>query len=500
MGPPMPSQQLPLCSGLAQPQQPLDDDDGVQPCIMSLLPDDVLLMVMEYLVEKDILACRLVCRRFRDLTEHRAVWRRREVSLNGGASAVGLAPLRFAPCLSRLFVDVTCWRDDMRICASTKCAVSELLFVIGSKNVPICLEQAGKILRNQEALGRLRELTILEETVKTAPRTLVGDVERTSGLGTSTAHVCDGAPEVCRRAPHPSLKTFRCFLDVEQAVVPFCEAVLSTHASTLEEIHLNTADDFFWPSVPPILASMPNLSVLFGCPLSPGLGLIASCRKLESVTFYVPRVEPTAVQGVATILDSCRQLHFVYLTYSDEACVHNVGADLVLSLVSSGPSPVETLGILVDEEDLALPLPMTEPLCRALPLMPNLVELTVSGLSPELLMTITPRTVPALSALYVFPTDNDIADCAHCCLHLDSVAIFLTKNPTISLHVFTVHFCHSEDGGLCVFCANAVCHRTVWSEDVEDDRELDWVLIPRHLDETGSACPVVPCGERELAV
>ncbi|XP_052133089.1 uncharacterized protein LOC127748602 [Frankliniella occidentalis] len=477
-----------------------------QPDAASLLPDDVLLMVMGYLDVEDLLACRLVCKRFGALAVHPDAWRRQVLSCCAGAPTFSTA-LRFAPCLASLKISLPCWRDEMRLYRVTKCAVSKLELWVGEEDTPDCLEQAGYIIRNQEALGRLKELSVLLPLFKDMAvdvdglvfRALLRVVACTSGLEVLTVNMFDGvntipAPNVGRRAPRSSLKTFRCHLKPQ--LVPFCEVVLAVHAHTLETVDFDFEGDFRFPTpealpsvttLASVLAGMPKLSSLHGCPLLSGLEAVAACESLKEVSLFVGSgAGPAAVQGAADFLRRCKQLREVTLTYSDEACVDNVAVDLVLALVSSGPSLVETLAIVVEEIELELPLPQMEPLSRALPRMPALRELVVRGLSDEVLVAITPHTSPTLRNLYVYPANLESASCAHHYLHLGSVANLLSKNPLLKLHVLTVYYCDPEYNP-CTFCEIIDCHRKLWAsedaklkEDEDPTTEPDiWITIPR---------------------
>ncbi|XP_034236873.1 uncharacterized protein LOC117642626 isoform X2 [Thrips palmi] len=86
------------------------------------LPDDALLAVLAYLGPLDLMTCRPVCRRLRDLSLHRSLWRDARLKIRG--EALPIAALRLAPCLAELDVS-----QGMELAAS---ALSDSACVVAS--------------------------------------------------------------------------------------------------------------------------------------------------------------------------------------------------------------------------------------------------------------------------------------------------------------------------------------------------------------------------------
>ncbi|XP_026282340.1 uncharacterized protein LOC113209164 [Frankliniella occidentalis] len=457
---------------------------------MEELPDDVLLEVMSYLGVPDLLACRLVCKRIGELALHPHVWRRQTVDCD--KSSYGRV-LRFAPCLGTLIIDFPCRDKELQLYSATRCAVSSLSLHVGRNAPRDRLLHAAMIIRNQEALGRLRELTVKfhpDRKEGDAYFTLLWTAAYTSGLEALTVNILDEAGAV-RPAPHlrpqppcASVKVFQSHLRPE--LIPFCEFVMAAHAPTIEAVNFyyelfpfgsqTVAPTLSSPTkLASLLAGMPNLRSLLGCPLIAGLEAVAACESLREVCLLVgPKGQP-AVPAAAEFLHRTKQLRAVSLKYYVEGGGDVVGDDLVLALVSSGPSSVESLevqGYGYCYPDM--PVRQMLPLSRALPLMPALKKLTVGMTSREVLLAITPETNPALRTLELYHGELKDPRCAHHCLHSDLVVTVLSKNPSLELKVRLAYFCK-----LCDWCKKG-CHREVWGNKVRKAGE--WTTIPRLVD------------------
>ncbi|XP_026280141.1 uncharacterized protein LOC113207701 [Frankliniella occidentalis] len=459
---------------------------------MEHLPEDVLLTVMQYLDVPDLLACRLVCKRIGGLALHPHVWRRQRVSDH---NRYLLPVLRLAPCLASLSVVLPA--DHQQLYSITRCAVSSLSLIVQDGSAVF----AALVIANQEMLGRLRNLDVrywAEETVADAPA-LLWPVAFTSGLVALAVSVSDRHEYVISTnslptaRPRSSLRTFTCNLRPDLG--PFCDFVLASHADTLEDVDLEGNCNFSTSaltSTASLLAGIPNLRGLYHCPLLPGLDAVAACESLELVSLGVgcSRMRD-AVPQAKEFLRRAKQLRNVTLEYREEASINGVGVDLVLALVSSGPSLVESLTIDINEYlfstfDLQ---PQLQPVISALPLMPALRELELDTASEALLLAITPATNPALRTIKLHPTESNAPRCAHGYLHWESVETLLSKNPSLDLIVYASYYCDELDPNACEPCELG-CHGEVWEsewfeecaymlEHGDDGHCTDWITIPR---------------------
>ncbi|XP_026286687.1 uncharacterized protein LOC113212276 isoform X2 [Frankliniella occidentalis] len=443
---------------------------------MDLLPDDVVLQVFRHVDVDDLFRCRLVCKRLGALALHPFVWRHQSFkAFNSDLRKKLCRVLRLAPCLDDLSFEMSSEGHHFPLYATTRCAVGRLNFRVPKAGGV----HAALIVRNQEALGRLKDVHVGINNLPISDATmLLGTLASTSvleklcvswdgmsgGLFTASLHT-----SVAR----PSLKYFRCQLSSESQ--PFIDLVLAGHAATLEEVLLSFQSDYYFisTSTGSLPACMPNLRELT-CSLLPGLESLAS--SLTKVTLHVsPDMRP-GVLGATELLRRAPKLREVALKYSPAArSPDDVGVTLVEALAWSGRSVVEVLDIDNDcenemdgeeDDDGVEYLPQLQPLVRALPSLPALryIELTVYVPPDELLLAITPETAPALRELRLYPMRWLPARCAHDWLHKDSVQTLLSLNPALKFVVNTTPYCLKNER--CGSCAQG-CHNTLWEWDWE---------------------------------
>ncbi|XP_052120986.1 uncharacterized protein LOC113205016 isoform X2 [Frankliniella occidentalis] len=413
---------------------------------MERLPDDVLLMMMEYFTATDLVTCRLVSKRWGSLAVHPSVWRHRTITTHCCNHFVCLV-LRLAPCVQELRFT---FPSRPGVCplpyATTKCAAETLIVSVSGKGAA----QAALAIRHQESLGRLKHVLLqTEELSDSDDVSVVFEVLASmSGLQLLSVVTTPGGVRFMPRAilhssnPTASLRYFRCTLSA--GMEEFCKFVFAGHATTLEkielspknvssELELDAVDQEYMAmvSLAPLLAGMPNLDHL-KCPLLPGLDALASCTSLKELLFVVGTSTSmhTAVLSVTTLLRRLTsQLSELTLLYcSGTRGPTDVGLHLVEALTSGRPV-LEALSI----SNLAFKeleyLPQLETLLTSLPLLPALRHLAVDVVPDELLRAITPNTAPALQSFLV----KDRHRCAHSWLHRDTLQSFLLRNP--SLHV-----------------------------------------------------------------
>ncbi|KAK3912617.1 F-box only protein 11 [Frankliniella fusca] len=460
---------------------------------MENIPDDVLLQVMRYLDVPDLLTCRVVCKRFGILALDPDVWRFRTLTCRdiqvdppfGFCDRVEFSEpwmcpvLRLAPCLGTLSVDLPSASAERNLLyTTTGCAISELkLFVSRGGTAP-----AAKVVSNQESLGRLKSLNLtlipLESKDDSDISELLCAAASTSGLETLDIAVrgCPfnfKLPEAAspRKAVPGALKCFRCKSGKHPAQLgTFHNIVLAEYAATLEVADLG--GDRHDASTAPLLAGMPKLRWL-GCPaVLPGLEAVATCETLTGATIYLKHRKLAEVPGAAEFLRRATQLREVTLTYSD---------DLVLALVSAGPSRVESLTINT-ENWMSFELPNHKFLISALPLMPSLHTLQLDLLTQEFMLAITPDTAPALRTLRLAPAvEEEAFSCAHQFLHWPEFIAMLRNNPLLVVLVKADRFCFNL-GDICEPCHfDFTCHQEAWIGEIEDASiPSGWTKLPRY--------------------
>ncbi|XP_052125717.1 uncharacterized protein LOC113211805 isoform X2 [Frankliniella occidentalis] len=468
--------------------------------MMELLPDDLLLKVMQYLDVPDLFACRLVCKRLGALAFDRDAWRHRklETSFHDGLFpwVAGLhaprAPampcvcpvLRLAPCLRELGLDLPPQRCRLAY-TSTRCAVEELRLSICMGHRPDSSSgvssayQAAAVLSRQESLGRLRRLRFDLNPGTDAPA-FIATMASTPGLEElRVLEICApdwSNPVMGCTVLESSLRLFQYTLS-NTVSEQFANFILSGHAATLEVVDLGKSpSEVTFKSTASLLAGVLNLRELTCCTI-PGLEVLADCETLRVLNLVVgtKRQHKSAGASAAKLLRGAKHLREVELQYKPLASKDsNVGVDLVMAL-AQGKScgRVEKLSIVntldEDEDDydfdldgVEKPLPQLKALICALPSLSGMRHLRiVADMNPEkLLSAISPATAPSLEIVEL-PLPR--LACAHAFIHGSEVKTVLAANPLLHIKLCNpICYCKQKE---CQPCKTPKCHKQL--RDVE---------------------------------
>lgn len=469
---------------------------------MDQVPDDVLLMILKNIDFADILSCRLACKRLEGLAKHHDVWRERHFDSrteSGLASCGGndtfcrwtCPVLRQAPVLESLLVATPALECSLLF--TTRCAVHELQIEVR----PGGSLHAALAIRHQEALGRLRHLSLRFDRPDAGADAsiLFETLAATCGLetleisGYPTCLPSALSPHDCT-VPRSALRSFSWNV-AAQETAPHYNLVLARHATTLEEVGLTSycalgAVFASSPSTAPLLAGTANLRIL-SCPLLPGLPAVAGCKSLREVKLYVMHQTQPDLHGAREFLRSADQLNKVTLQYVRAVSADEEAAHLVTALASSGLSKLECL-IICNEAagggGTASDFPQLLPLLSALPSLSALRDLEVNTMIPDLLLGITPTTAPALRSLKLRVFKFDSLPCIHSWTHTDVIRSLLLANPSLELHLL----CRPKYCPIikpCVLCSMGCQHRLWTSKDISTEELVDvtWLVVSqKHID------------------
>ncbi|XP_034231764.1 uncharacterized protein LOC117639899 isoform X3 [Thrips palmi] len=441
------------------------DAATVPPFQLSLatLPEDELLRVLGFLGTKELLQCRAVCRRLRDLALHPSLWRSR--SLGSLITRIHIelvaTTLRLAPCLDKLYL-----RMDMRahphefgtLLVSTNCAI-RCLGVSMSLSNGLYTAMA---LERQAALGRLNAVTVTlcrdytgdsyDDSSKYSSelRLLLNKILHTQGLASVEVKV-SGYPgietfpqELCllkaaKGDVHvpPSLRrlVYEPGLDDEANLTSY----LQWHASTLQSVNAclqtrrNCALSFVsWPdnsylqrvvhfstdhphaAVTPLLCSLPHLREL-QCGFLENMPALLQCSELKSLHLFVNVDDSTRplLPGVEQyIRTAVTRLQTLTLEYpnpnsvnSDPVCVDALNLLLKLAGPSKSAAPaLVNLTILYTNcfgcEYAWAPQPQLPPLAAVLHRLKHLVTLDLNGPpTPSFFAAMDGEVLPSLKRL-----------------------------------------------------------------------------------------------------
>ncbi|XP_052131838.1 uncharacterized protein LOC127751798, partial [Frankliniella occidentalis] len=399
---------------------------------MEKLPKSALVTVMQHLTATDLLTCRLVSKSLGALALQPEVWRHQEVAaVRGGRREPCLcAVLRVAPCLGEVVVNETFRKPHIRALSRTKCPVAVVVIHLyqDTRNA----REAAQVIRNQQALGRLRRVE-LKCNVNLGRLSGVDKLIRTLLAATSALEelvVTGGVPyTLCpiEPVPHgPSLKRFTFSSSPGNPLSrPLVEAVLAGHADTLEEVDLGFSGEApISASTSRLLAKVTNLRKL-KCQMMQGMEAVAACEKLTDLSILA--YSDQCHRGAVKFITQAQQLTRVNLDYRDLEGNPVIGKALGQALVTSrSRARLEELSIGC----LSLPTPLSP--------LPALQQLNImyppkDGDELRLLLAVTPATAPALRKL-VLQVDF-WRKCAHSWMHNDAVQKALALNPSLHIQV-----------------------------------------------------------------
>ncbi|XP_052127439.1 uncharacterized protein LOC127750277 isoform X3 [Frankliniella occidentalis] len=369
------------------------------PDCLDLLPDDAVVEVLRHLGDEDLLECRLVCKRLRDLVMLPSVWRHVRVET---PSCLVLCRM---PRLASLRVDAIGRCNHL---LTTRCAVRELILFGGDDDAKDS-DRKMQIMAVQESLGQLRRLELDLDYSDSGPHVRVAwlqAIASVSGLEFLEVGVNSALTRGYSLYPAPmasSLKTFWC--TAYEGMDAFVNCILATHASTLEDVSAMTWICSF--DTARLLGGMPNLRSV-SCKILPGMDALLECGSLRDLEVILDcewqydDTDDDEIWGVVELLRRANQLSFLCLILeTDSEGAIDFLAEMVDALGSSVRARLEEFRISLDIVSCRLDahLPVQVSLLRALPMLPALRELKVDWESDELLQGITPKTAPSLRSL-----------------------------------------------------------------------------------------------------
>ncbi|XP_034233208.1 uncharacterized protein LOC117640623 [Thrips palmi] len=124
--------------------------------LLLALPDDALLAVLAFLPPRQLLSCRVLCRRLRDLCLHPDLWRRVRV-LRWKDHDLWRSAFRLAPCLRELDISGNHLRGAASEVSRTSCVVAKLTLSVATTHE---VTFATAIVEKVSALGGLEQLVL----------------------------------------------------------------------------------------------------------------------------------------------------------------------------------------------------------------------------------------------------------------------------------------------------------------------------------------------------
>ncbi|KAK3909010.1 F-box only protein 3 [Frankliniella fusca] len=443
------------------------------------LPDEILLLILQYVGQQDLLACRVACHRLARLGLHRAVWRHRRAmgfeerkGLYNGESQYHfncVCPvLRLAPSVRTLALRIPEERPSPRLYTSTACGATKLAVALSAAGGPSLLE-AVAVVRHQEALGRLRHL-VLHFTAQAkngdadaATSELLESAALTRGLeqlevrGFVPVDITVRARPPGTPAHSPSLKVLIADFAYSNKSASFIDYVLSVHRDTLHEVLLYGCPAVTAASV----ASLPKLHTLSVDAFS-GMAPLSACERLRTLSLTLWYGGMQAVPEAADLLKSLHKLNKCDLTTwggADTAMV------LINGLAASGCSQVTRLHVATQPGSgpELCGRGRLEPLLSALAALPALRRLYLDRVlafsaCSEFFRALE-TAAPALQCVGVLLSGTVSAGgnlCPHAWLHNSAVKDAMRANP--GLHVQVETQLHAAGGPCRKWNRKVPCH------------------------------------------
>ncbi|XP_034252219.1 uncharacterized protein LOC117651856 [Thrips palmi] len=437
------------------------------------LSDDVLLAVLSYLRPEQLLRCRMVCRRLRELCLHQDLWRK--VNLLDRDRNVLHAALGVAPCLCSLQCGVRTPIATLGfLVVRTLCVVTKLVLTVKSATEAA---SATAVIYKLSALGGLRklELDIQYDHAECRMATMTLMMAAYSIQGLKEFNITNSGLK-----PLPALTGD---LDVRFSLTrlvyfardadSFLLLLLKTHAATLQTVQLEFLTDVPVSS----LAKLHELRYL-SCYPSGDLWQLASLPKLES---FAPSWTPgsLAPSGALYFLSQAPHLRTLVIRptcTNPEALLRSVvgsrSAQFLRKIDFSASSNVWDLCV-----------------APALSNFHSLKSLDM-GCEPSdlFLRAVSPASVPCLTSLFVAFSKGS---CLHAWFHRPAIQDVLVRNPQLhlrrSIYLTSENryygyssYCAAEDGS-CMWC-HWGCHGSL--------RKVSWNKMAASAHVRRATCPV----------
>ncbi|XP_034247565.1 uncharacterized protein LOC117649179 [Thrips palmi] len=393
------------------------------------LPDDALLAVLAFLSPRELFACRVACRRLRDLCLHQHLWRAATVESEG----VLRAALALAPCIGTIAkVPVEALEP---LVSTSACTVSGLeLSVYGEKSAALALALLSRFSAVSSGL-RLTKLTLDLNWLSYETHSLIFKaVYAFNGLQDLTFNEDLDEDEWGELEVLPSLKKLR---STSSSTGAFFNLMLRTHCATLEDVdvfYLGT--DVPWSS----LASLSKLRSL-KCYQGEGLPHLAALPIAQLHIAF-----DGAIPGALEFLTKASHMRTVKFC----GLPHELNAPLLA--LGNSPS-AETLEILEvnGKEDCNYASDVSGMVVASvLPKFPSLKSIIMSiddELSEDLLQAVTPTSSPCLTMLEILQTgSSETTLCLHEAVHGPFVLDLFVRNPRLHLRVVDCYRAY------CKFC------------------------------------------------
>lgn len=474
---------------------------------LATLPEDELLRVLRCLETRQLLLCRGVCRRLRDLALHPSLWRSRSLDLGITASVeLVAATLRLAPCLRTLSLDMGSQDLYVRLgtlLVSTNCAIGRLKLELAARGGLF----AAMILVRQAALGRLNAVSVtlrptehVDSSVEL--RLLLDQLLHTPGLTSVQVKYLFDSFHFEKFPDQPCLpKAAKCDVPVPASLrrLVYDPAFkdgnmtfyLRWHADTLQVVHLGAVHPH--AGVTPLLCSLPHLRDL-QCALLENMPALLQCPKLKSLNLVlnVDKSTRPLLPGVQQFIRmAVTRLETLTLKYpSGDVCADAVNLVLSIAGPSQGAQPALRKFSLDYEDGLAwVPQPQLPPLAAVLHRLRNLVTLDLCGPhTPSFLDAMDGKVLPSLQRLCVYLVEDDWGGgCPHEWAHAEEARALLRRYPRLHLQLDTNHPSAADDDEPCTFCSENNCHdfdnstHTLFSHPVGEHCSQDHGEVDIHI-------------------
>ncbi|XP_034252221.1 uncharacterized protein LOC117651858 [Thrips palmi] len=397
-----------------------------RPDLLSL-PDDALLAVLAFLPARTLFACRVACRRLRDLCLHRHLWRSVCVESLGVLRAATAA---LVPCIGRISLDVPL-RSTAALLKDTACVVRALeLAVQNSQDAAL----ASTLLSEVSAVGGATELVLLIKCRRpNALQPLLKAVWDRRGLLTLDVTNNSRRPlpsDWCETVGVPSLTRLR--YDSPSAD-PFLELLLRTHAATLQHVELQRLED-----VPASLLAHALQLRSLKCSPCEGLSQLVDLPDLSSIDLshegesncHCLQATAAFPRGTLAFLTEASHLRSVTL------CVFTEDSEAPLRALSLSPSAanIENLVALAHDQPESYLLGEIAPFLSSFRSLRTLI--VEDEPVHEFLEAVSPAALPCLTTLK-FCIHED--SCMHGTLHTPGVHDLLIRNPRLHVYNFDLH-------------------------------------------------------------